>query len=129
MSVSPCCWGEFGPVAGNFELDLQLDVPKRCRISIQKGVGAAGQTHEQAKFAVHYPAKDTQCPDEIALARAVRTDQDVHVMQGDHDSPDRRESLHDNRVQPLAPHAVRVAATRTVGVALGAQATPYLWRV
>jgi hypothetical protein len=48
----------------------------------------------------------------VALARAVRAHQYVHVIQRERGGADRRESLHADRLQPLVPHAIRVAALR-----------------
>ena len=37
-----------------------MDLPRICRISVQKGIRAAGQPHIQAKLAVHDPAKHAE---------------------------------------------------------------------
>src|SRR5690606_26793524 len=98
----------FVAVRGEVQPDPDGRVPLRA--VVQQHPGPARLAHEQVEFAVHDPAEQRQCGDEVALARPVGTDEDVEITEVDRRRANRGEPLDGDRPDSVASHGTTLDA-------------------
>src|SRR5688500_1316851 len=97
------------------EVNVQPKSVGVLRATVQECGRSASPCNRQLKVALHYVTEQSECRDEVALARAVRSDQDVERAKFHVARHDRLVTLHLDSVESPHGHDSIVRGRRDKG--------------